>query len=94
MTFWEYQLRMKAFHLRMVDKEYLIHLQAWVNRGVKAEKKSGRKRVPIYHKFEKFFDYEGRIKQVLGMVKKKPVSTTASRYVEYMKERRRVDGEL
>lgn len=85
---------MKAFHLRMVDKEYLIHLQAWANRNVKAEKKSGRRRVPLYRRFDKFFDYEGRIKQVLGKVKKKPVSTTASRYVEYMRERGRTDGKL
>ena len=37
MTLYEYELRMRAYRLKMVDEEYWIYLQAWVNREVKAE---------------------------------------------------------
>lgn len=56
---------MKAKSLKQVDTEYEIHLQAWVSHQVKAEKKQGKKTVPVYEKFSQFFDYEKRINDVL-----------------------------
>jgi len=56
---------MKAESLKRVDSEYEIHLQAWVSHQVKAEKKQGKKTVPVYEKFSQFFDYEKRINDVL-----------------------------
>ena len=56
---------MKAKSLKRVDSEYEIHLQAWVSHQVKAEKKQGKKTVPVYEKFSQFFDYEKRINDVL-----------------------------
>lgn len=94
MTFWEYQLRMKAYRMRMVDTEYLIYLQAWVNRGVNAEKKNGKKTIPVYKEFTEFFDYEDRINQVLGKPDRKMMSETAGRYIDFVKERRREGGKL
>lgn len=55
---------MKAESLKRVDSEYEIHLQAWVSHQVKAEKKQGKKTVPVYEKFSQFFDYEKRINDV------------------------------
>lgn len=56
---------MKAESLKRVDSEYEIHLQAWVSHQVKAEKKQGKKTVPVYEKFSQFFDYEKRINDIL-----------------------------
>ena len=56
---------MKAESLKRVDSEYEIHLQAWVSHQVKAEKKQGKKTVPVYEKFSQFFDYEKCINDVL-----------------------------
>lgn len=71
MTIWEYELRMTAYALRKLDSERDIHLQAWVNRQVKAEKNIGTakkpKMVPIFTNFKEFFDYEGNEKRILGI---------------------------
>lgn len=58
MTFAEYKLRIKAYELRQLDKEYMIALEAWQNNEVQAKKKEGKKFVPVYRRFKDFFDYE------------------------------------
>jgi hypothetical protein len=65
---------MKARSLKQVDSEYEIHLQAWVSHQVKAEKKQGKKTVPVYEKFSQFFDYEKRINDVLKPKKEKKLT--------------------
>lgn len=49
---------MEAARLKQIDMDYRNHLQAWLNRLVKAEKKAGRKTKPVYKKFKEFYDYE------------------------------------
>lgn len=50
---------MEAARLKQVEKDYRNHLQAWLNRAVKAEKKAGKgKTKPVYTKFKQFYDYE------------------------------------
>ena len=95
MTFYEYELRMRAYRLKTVDDEYRIYLQAWVNREIKAERRKGKTRSePVYKRFEDFFNYENRLKSVLGKeLERKPSSRAADRYVEFM-ERRKINGEL
>lgn len=61
----EYNLLMKAFRLKRLDREREIHLQAWVNNQVKATKKSGRDVKPYFKDFQKFFDYEKKQKEIL-----------------------------
>ena len=94
MTLYEYGIRMKAFRLQMADHEYWIHLQAWVNREVKAERRKGRgKSEPVYKKFDSFFDYEKRVKEASGKpALNRPVSSKAGRYIEYLE--RRKNGKL
>jgi hypothetical protein len=55
---------MKAYRLKRIDKEYDMHLQAWLNNQVKATKEVGKKYVPVYDNFKSFFDYEARINEV------------------------------
>ena len=64
LSLYEYQMRMKAYQLARVDKEYDMHLQAWLNHAVKATKEQGKKQVYVYKNFKDFFDYEKRIKEV------------------------------
>lgn len=65
MTFPEYKLLMKAVRLKQVDAEYKLHLQAFLNFAVKAEKKAGKgKSKPVYREFKKFYDYEKRLAEV------------------------------
>jgi hypothetical protein len=49
---------MEAVRLKQVDMDYRNHLQAFLNFAVKAEKKSGKKSVPVYRDFKRFYDYE------------------------------------
>lgn len=69
MTLVEYHLRMEAYLLQKVDREYELHLQAWLNNQVKAEKKSGKSSKPVFKQFDDFFDYEERIAEVQGKKK-------------------------
>lgn len=57
---------MKAFDLKEVDLQYHIHLQAFLNFAVRAEKGSGKHRRPVYTRFEKFFDYEKTVDDVMN----------------------------
>ena len=94
MTLYEYELRMRAYRLKMVDEEYWIYLQAWVNREVKAEKKKVKGRSePVYKRFDRFLDYEKRLEQASGKsAVEKPVLSQAGRYMEYLE--RRKNGEF
>lgn len=62
---------MKAFQLKRIDKEYDMHLQAWLNHNVTASKEQNKKMIPVYKKFEEFFDYEARLEEVEGIKRKK-----------------------
>ena len=55
---------MEACQLKMVDDNYRVHWQAFLNFAVQAKKKVGkRKEKPVYSRFDKFFDYEKEIKK-------------------------------
>ncbi|MFC7364541.1 MULTISPECIES: hypothetical protein [Bhargavaea] len=71
MTLREYLLRMHAYRLKRIDENRNIHLQAWLNFLATSTKEKGSKQVPVYPKFEDFFDYEKELKEVEG-VKKNP----------------------
>ena len=50
---------MKSVRLKQIDTEYKLHLQAYLNFAVKAEKKAGKgKSKPVYREFKKFYDNE------------------------------------
>lgn len=67
MTLYEYNMRMKAFRLKQVDRDYDIHLLAWESWNVQAMKRQGKdKRVPVFKTFKQFFDYEARLKEASG----------------------------
>lgn len=66
MTLYEYEMRLMAYRVRQVDREYEIHLLAWSNWNVQAMKSQGkRKKVPVFKTFRQFFDYEKRVYDVL-----------------------------
>ena len=71
----EYQMLMKAHALKQVDKEYEMHLQAWLNQRAKDTKQKGKKTVPVFRKFDEFFNYKEREQQILGTDKKEERST-------------------
>lgn len=69
MTIREYLIRMKAYNLKKLDKLELIHQQAWANNAIKATKTQGKKEVPYYQKFDKFFDKQDFENRILGIKK-------------------------
>ncbi|WP_460057105.1 hypothetical protein [Pseudolactococcus yaeyamensis] len=71
MTIADYELLIKAHELKNVDKMFHIHLQAFLNRNVKAEKKVGKATKPVYDKFKKFFDYEKELDRILNKTSNK-----------------------
>ncbi|MFD2209374.1 hypothetical protein ACFSMW_06590 [Virgibacillus halophilus] len=64
MSLYEYEMKMQAFNLSQVDKQHEMHMQAWLNHQVTATKESGKKQVPVFKKYEDFFNYEKSLKQV------------------------------
>ena len=58
MTLYEYNIRMTAAQLSWLDKEKLIH---------EAEKKVGKKTVPVYRSFEEFFNYQKIEDSIMGV---------------------------
>lgn len=68
-TPYEYRLLMKSKELQMVDDQYYLHLQAYLNMKARAKKRFGKKQKMVYTKFNKFFDYEKEVNKVLGVNK-------------------------
>lgn len=58
MTLREFSLRMKAQRLANVDRDFWAHWQAYLSFMATGTKKSGKKAVPVYSNFRKFFDYD------------------------------------
>ncbi len=94
MTLYEYNMRMKAFQLRQVDRELEIHQQAWANWNVKAMKTQGKKRVPVFGSFKQFFDYDSRIKEILGHSEVDRRNHRITEILRKQQERRKRDGKL
>lgn len=66
----QYSLMVEALKLRRVDQDFEAHRQAFLNYAVKAQKKSGKKTVPVFRNFKKFFDYEKELEKVTGKKRK------------------------
>lgn len=69
-TPYEYRLLMKSKELQIVDKQYEIHLQAYLNMTAQARKQVGKKQRMVYTRFDKFFDYQKQLDKVMGIKKK------------------------
>lgn len=85
-TPYEYRLLMKSKELQIVDKQYEIHLQAYLNMSAKARKRVGKKLKPVYTKFDKFFDYQKQLDRVMGIKKKSKFDGLAQFIKEQKKE--------
>lgn len=70
MSLYEYEMKMKAHNLARVDKEYDMHLQAWLNHAATATKESGKKVISVYKDFKDFFDYKKRLREVEAPTKR------------------------
>lgn len=89
MTYREFRLRLKAYELRQLDREYDIALLAWQVREIGAKKKSGKNAYKyVYDSFRKFFDYEKQEKKIMGLDEPaKREKTAAERYKDYMRKK-------
>lgn len=71
----QYRQMMMASRLQNLDELYKIHLQSWTNQQAKATKEIGagknKRSVPVFKKFEDFFDYEAALEEVTGESYKK-----------------------
>ncbi|MCD8208544.1 MAG: hypothetical protein LUD72_11445 [Bacteroidales bacterium] len=87
MTLWEFNLRIKAYSLHMVDREYEIHLAAWANRNVGLRKKSGKNKSKyVFQNWDDFFDYKKRIADINGVKQDRP-ETIADKLRQYNEEK-------
>ena len=62
---------MEAVQLKQIDMDYREHLQAWLNRAVKAEKGKGKHIKPVFTKFNQFYNYKDEIAKVKKTERKK-----------------------
>lgn len=61
MTIAEYELRMEAYNLKQVEKQYDSATSAWMNRNAQAFDKDGN---AVFTDFNNFFDKQEAIDQV------------------------------
>lgn len=90
MTFREFRLRMKAYELKRLDKEYQIALLAWQIREIDARTKSGKNNYKyVYDRFEKFFNFEEHENMILNGVKRteSKKNSPMDRYKEYLRNK-------
>lgn len=77
-------MRMKAFNLAQIDKQYEMHLQAWLNQRVGDQKNVGSKdkpkMEPVFKDFKSFFDYKKAVNELEG-----PNKSTRSNLTERQK---------
>lgn len=66
----QYNVMMEALELKMLDANFEAHRQAYLNFAVQAQKSSGKKMIPVFRNFRKFFDYEKELKNVTRNKKK------------------------
>lgn len=85
-TPYEYRLLMKSKELQIVDKQYEIHLQAYLNMTAQARKQVGKKQRMVYTRFDKFFDYQKQLDKVMGIKKKSKFDGLAHFIQEQKKE--------
>lgn len=85
-TPYEYRLLMKSKELRIVDKQYELHLQAYLNMAAQARRRVGKKIKPVYTKFDKFFDYQKQLDRVMGIKMKSKFDGLAQFIKEQKKE--------
>ena len=65
MTLPEYNMLIRAWKLRNVDRERDLHELAWLTFAASAKKPSGKnKEKAVYKTFRSFFDYEKALKKV------------------------------
>ena len=76
MSITEYEALMKAYRLRDVDMQLQLHELAWLSVTAGAQKERGKKLVPVYKRFEDFFNYDKMLAEARGEKKK-------SRFLEY-----------
>lgn len=86
MTITEYELRLKAYRLKRLDEQEMVHLQAWANWQVQATKKQGKMQVPIYSSFNKFFDKEKLENSILGIESRESKFSQDNKLVDLMKK--------
>lgn len=67
MTVREYSIRMLAFRLKNLDKQEMIHQQAWANWQVQSTRTRGKKEEPVYKSFDRFFNKQKLENEVLGI---------------------------
>lgn len=78
MTIYEYNIRMTAYQLAYVDRKKEIYMQAWANQQIQATRESGKKVVPVYNTFEKFFDYKKEENEILGTTTERKIDSNLS----------------
>ncbi|MBM7717234.1 hypothetical protein JOC94_004259 [Bacillus thermophilus] len=64
MSLKEYAYKMRAYQLKRIDKEHDMHIQAWLYHMAGATKEQGKKQVPVFRKFQDFYNYEEELKKV------------------------------
>lgn len=71
LTLYEFELLMKAYQLTRLDREHDIYLQAYLNFVATSMKQVGKKSVPVYPTFDKFFNYKQRENELLNTTKER-----------------------
>lgn len=85
----EYEILMKAYKLKQIDKLYYIHRTAYENQRAKATKKQGKNFVSVYKSFKDFFDYEKELKEAEKITNNKETNKgiDVSSVIEYKRRK-------
>ena len=73
----DFDIYMKAREFRRQEKREDMSYQAWKNREIKADVKSGKNYKPYFRKFKDFYDSEQAIKDIISPQRKEKQLTSA-----------------
>lgn len=72
----EFQIYSKAHLIRTEEKTRMLAMQAWMNQSVQATKKSGKKQMPKYKKFDEFYNTDEQFNSIFEADSQKVKSKT------------------
>lgn len=87
MSLFEYNKRMEAYRLSVVDRRFEMFLEAFANRSVNFTTQKGKKTVYVYPKLENVFDYDEEVNKVRNNKTTKPKQSSKDLEVLEMMKR-------
>lgn len=84
---------MDTHKYKQVERQYNLHLQAYLNQAAKATKTVGKKERSIYPTFKDFYDYDAAIQEIEGVSEEMDIDNMKVQMLQINTKMNEVGGE-